>query len=102
SLDLPHTALALLPMHLRAHRADALAGVLRALEQLTRGGRGAARPVLGADPSASALLAEMLTEKLPGLRIDEPDHALIPLHMEHLPDEAGRRRVVGGLDLDAA
>ena len=56
----------------------------------------------GMDGPAAALAAEVLAQELPGLRVDEPHDALVPLRVDLAADPAGRRRVVRALDLDAA
>ena len=44
----------------------------------------------------------MLAQQLPGLRGEQADVQIIPLHLDALADPAGRRAVVRGLDFDAA
>ena len=46
--------------------------------------------------------AQMLAQELSGLRREQADVQIVPLHLDALADPAGRRAVVRGLDFDAA
>ena len=46
--------------------------------------------------------AQVLAQELAGLRREQADVQIVPLHLDALPDPAGRRAVVRGLDFDAA
>jgi len=50
----------------------------------------------------AARRAHMLAQELPGLRRQQPDVQIIPLHLEAVTDPAGRRTVVRRLDFHAA
>ena len=58
--------------------------------------------------SASAMRCQprgartMLAQQLAGLRIEQADEEVVPLHVDAPADPAGRRAVVRGLDFDAA
>ena len=77
-------------------------GGRRATEQGQRGGRRAGRAVAIVDAMIAARRAQMLTEQLVRLRVDEPHVQVVPLHVDAPADPAGRRAVEGGLDFDAA
>ena len=74
----------------------------RPTEQGQRGGRRAGRTVTIVDPVIAPRRAQMLTQQLPRLRVDEPHVQVVPLHVDPLADPARRRAVEGGLDFDAA
>ncbi len=59
--------------------ADAPAGTARPAEQFHRGARGAGRTVLVPDRPSAPLAAQVLAQQLPGLRVDDPNHAPVPL-----------------------
>src|SRR6188472_3550740 len=45
---------------------------------------------------------QVLAQQLPGLRCEQTDVQIVPLHLDALTDPAGRRAIVRGLDLDTA
>ena len=76
--------------------------VRRATEQ-GEGGRGRARRLIAVvDAMPAARGSQMLPQQLPGLRIDQADVQLVPLHLDPMANPAGRRPVEGRLDFDAA
>ena len=85
-----------------AERADVGAGAGGLGEQRQRGRRGAGRPILGMDGVAPGRLAAMLAQERAGGGIEEADVHAVPLDRDFLAEPAGRRGVVGVLDLDAA
>ena len=78
------------------------AGVARPGEERERGRRRARRAIGVGDAVKPARRADMLAQQLAGLRIEQADVEVGPLHVDALADPAGRRRVVRGLDFDAA
>ena len=50
----------------------------------------------------AALLAEMLTQQLPGSQIEQTNVQAVPLHAHEAADPARRCAVIGGFDLDAS
>jgi hypothetical protein len=54
------------------------------------------------DPMPGAWRAKMLAQQLAGVRVDQPDMQVVPLHVDVAADPAGRCAVVRRLDLDAA
>lgn len=93
---------ALVVVDIPAHRVEMRAGVLRAREQRERGPWGPARSVRIRDAMPAARRADVLTKQPARLRIKQPDMEVGPLHGDALPDPAGRRGVVRGVDLDTA
>ncbi len=89
-------------MDVVADGADVRAGGLRAREQRDRARRRPRRPVVVVEAMPAARRAQMLAQELPGLRREQADVQIIPLHLDALADPAGRRAVVRGLDFDAA
>ena len=85
-----------------ADRADVRAGGLRAGQQRDRAGRRPRRPVVVVQAMPAAWRPQMLAQQLPGLRREQADVQIIPLHLDALADPAGWRAVVRGLDFDAA
>ena len=64
--------------------------------------RCAQQSVVGVDRVAPADgVAAVLAQELAGARIQQADVAGVPLHSDLLAEPAGRRAVVGGVDLDA-
>ena len=87
----------------RADGADVRAGVARA-RRAARASTAACAPAdrrraMRCQPRGRT---QMLAQQLPGLRIEQADVQVVPLHLDALPDPAGRRAVVRGLDFDAA
>ena len=68
-------------------------------ERRRRRARGRSRVV---DAMPAARRAQMLAQQLAGLRIEQADVQVVPLHLDALADPAGRRAVVRGVDFDAA
>jgi hypothetical protein len=60
------------------------------------------RSIAVGDPMPAAAGAQMLTQELASLWIDQPDVEIIPLDLDAPPEPAGRRAVVHRLDFDAA
>ena len=74
----------------------------RAPSSATVEARRARRPIGVVDAMPAARRAQMLAQELAGLRREQPHVQVVPLHLHALPDPAGRRAVVRGLDFDAA
>src|ERR1700746_2678132 len=85
-----------------AERADVRASTTRSPQQLRRAQRGSLGMVFGLDAIAAAFLANVLTQQLAGLGIEQTDKQLIPLRAHHASDPARRCAVVGGFDFNAA
>ena len=98
----PHPGGAFVLVDVRADGADVHAGRRRASEKRDRAGRRARRPVVVVQTMPAAWRAQMLAQQLPRLRGEQADVQIIPLHLDALPNPAGRGAVVRGLDLDAA
>ena len=71
-------------------------------EQRDRARRRPRRPIVVVEAMPAAWRAQMLAQELPGLRREQADVQIVPLHLDALADPAGRRAVVRGLDFDAA
>jgi hypothetical protein len=82
--------------------ADVRAGGLGARQQGQDGTRGASGPIVVLDLVPSARRPQMLAEQLAGLRREQLHVRVSPLHVDPVPDPAGGRAVVGGVDFDAA
>ena len=67
----------------------------------TCAGRRALRTILVFDAPATAGLAQMLAQKLPGARVQQPNMQVVPLDPHHPADPARRHAVVSGFDLNA-
>ena len=89
-------------MDVVADGADVRAGGLRAGEERDRARRRPRRPIVVVQAMPAAWGPQMLAQQLPGLRREQADVQIIPLHLDALADPAGRRAVVRGLDFDAA
>ena len=89
-------------MDVIADGADVRAGGLRARQQRDRARRRPRRSVVVVEAMPAARRAQMLAQQLPGLRREQADVQIVPLHLDALADPAGRRAVVRGLDFDAA
>ena len=64
--------------------------------------RRASRAIGIGDPVPAARGAHVLAQELAGLRIEQADEEVVPLHVDATTDPARRRAVVRGLDLHAA
>jgi len=101
--DAAHAEFAVAAVDRGAERADVGADPVRAGEQGRRGRRRSRRPILRMDRVAPArALVTMLAEELSGGRIQEADARGVPLDRDRAAEPAGRRAVVGVLDLDTA
>ena len=85
-----------------AEGADVSSGACRSRQQLQGTERHALGVILRLDSIPASFLADMLAQELAVVGIEEAHVKLIPLYVHHPPDPAGRRAVVGGLDLHAA
>ena len=101
--DAPHAGGALVVVDVGADRVEVRAGVARPREERER------RPPACAPADRRRRCDDsprgartMLAQQLAGLGIEQADVEIGPLHLDALPDPAGRRRVVRGLDFDAA
>ena len=70
------------------------AGGRRAREQRERARRRARRAVVVVDAMPAARRAQMLAQELAGLRREQADVEIVPLHLDALADPAGRRAVI--------
>ena len=93
---------AVVGLDVAAHDADLRAGRLGAPQERERRQRRARRPVVVEDAVMPAGRTQVLAQQTAGLRIQEADVEVVPLHLEVSPDPAGRRAVVRRLDFDAA
>jgi len=92
----------LVVVDVRAHGVKMRAGVACVREQRDCRPRRTRRAIRVSDPMPAARGADVLTQELSGRRRQESHVPIGPLHLDALADPAGRRGVVGGLDLDAA
>ena len=81
--------------------ADMRSGAGGTRQQLCGAERRFLRMVFRLDPMSAALLADMLAQKLMGVRIENTDVQAIPLHLHEFPDPTWRQAVVSRLDFDA-
>jgi len=81
-------------MNFVAERADGCPRSSRALEQLRGGGRRAGGAILGMVAEASLALSQVLAKQQPGVKLEEPDVELLPLHLDGAPDvpRSGQQR----------
>jgi hypothetical protein len=86
----------------RADGADMHTGGLRPSEERDCARRRPRRTIVVVEAMPAAGSPEMLAQQLSGVRRQQPDVQIIPLHLHPPPDPAGRRAVVRGLDFDAA
>src|SRR6266700_2150104 len=102
ALDAPlaHFRLALVDQ--RAQPADIRACAFGAEQELIHPRRRVARTVFGRDAMTAASLGEVLAQEQAGLRVEHAHALAVPLHGDGESDEAGRRGVVGAVNLDAA
>ena len=77
-------------------------GGLRAGQERDRARRRPRRAVVVVEAMPAARRPQMLAQQLPGLRREQADVQIVPLHLDALADPAGRRAVVRRLDFDAA
>ena len=96
------TPAALVLVNVSAHRVEMGPGGPGLREQRQGRRRSPGRPIGIGDAVIAARGADMLAEQLPGLTIEDADMKVRPLDLDALSDPAGRRRVVGGLDLVSA
>lgn len=89
-------------MHPLAQRLDVLAGARDLAEQLRRRGRRLLGPVFVANAPATASGDDVLAKQLAGDPVEQPHAPTVPLRRHRAADPAGRRVIVGAVDLDAA
>src|SRR5262245_34764194 len=100
--DAPDPAGPFVSVNVIAHGTDRRPRVVGRAEdgQRFRGCAPRAIDVLDAMPAARR--PDMLAQELPGLRIEQPDVEITPLHIDAPADPARRRTVVRRIDFDAA
>src|SRR5258706_6992249 len=85
-----------------AENADVRASACGARQQLDRGYRGFLRMVFDADAMQAASLAYMLAQKRMGIRVDDANVKLIPLHVHGLSNPTGWQAVISSVHFNAA
>src|SRR5262250_799145 len=85
-----------------AERADVCTGASCAPQQLRNAQRRALGVIFGLDAIPAAFLAHMFAQQLAGLRIEQADKQLVPLHAHEASDPAWWSAVVSGFDFHAA
>ena len=85
-----------------AESADLSAGVFGSPEQLRNFEETSRRNILLLDAIGTAFLSHMLAQQLSAFGIEDANEELVPLHLDHTADPAGRKAVVGGFDFHAA
>src|SRR5207244_7492342 len=88
-------------MDLFTECADVRSSVVCTRQQLRRCERRLLRVVLGLNAMPAPFLADVLSQKLMGSRIENTDVKQVPLHFDELSNPAGRRAVVSRFNLDA-
>src|SRR6266536_240357 len=85
-----------------AERTDVRPSTTRSPQQLRSAQWCSLGVVIFFNAIPTALLAHVFAQQLAGLRIEQTNIQLIPLHAQHAPDPARRCAIVGGFDFDAA
>ena len=100
--DAAQSGFALAMMNRVAHRADAGARFVGSRDQAQRMRWRAPRPIFRPDTMPTAFLLEMFAKQHAGARVEQAHVHQVPLHIDLAADPAGRRTIVGCVNLNAA